>query len=79
MSYLSFCLLRGALVCLRIFVWLHLLTKKALSQNTSICTKILSYIIVNWSSFRRWKRGLKNLRTLAGPINAQDLYYAQLR
>ena len=54
MPYLSWCLHRGALVvvfmhfCVALFAY-----KEALSQNTSICTGILSYIIVNWSSFGR--------------------------
>ena len=65
----------GALVvvfmhfCVALFAY-----KEALSQNTSICTRILSYIIVNWSSFGKCKNFETCFEKSMNPINAQDLY-----
>ena len=46
------------------------------SINTSICTRILSYIIVNWSSLGRCKHLETCFEKSTNPLTVQDLYYA---
>ena len=62
--------------CVYAFLCGFIAYKEALSQNASICTRILSYIIVNWSSFGRCKNVETCFEKSTNPINAQDLYYA---